>query len=252
MAVTAISSIVYGELIILDERDADGREKDFQVNILGRLRDDSRFDAGAYHQGMEDPRWLLHNDRLFLLTTAERGLPRLFLTELLDNGPGRPFGYPSNKPTVELVPQFEADYAQKNWMFVPADDALVSGANGDDQLLFVFRATPLHLVRVNPSDGKVYTVYQQTEEEYQSQRYSHNGTFKLSGSTHFIPLGQPVRDGQRHFLGVTHRNLPHAKVAGSELRKYESYFVRLTHYASENCRVRNNRRFPIGFTSYLR
>lgn len=207
----AISSIVHGEL---DLEEDGGGEMVVRARINGRIMDLYTPHPMAYHQGMEDPRWISHLNELYILSSAEIGIPRMFLTRMKDNGIGVPL---SSLKTIALQPTFGSSDAQKNWMYLPDDEpGLMS---------FVHTISPLTIVQANLTNGQTNITFMQHHVPSNQSLLSGKNLqdLKLSGSTGFLKIKDSL------FIAMAHSKKKYYEISNLDVKfyLYESYFILL-------------------------
>lgn len=235
----AVSSVVIGRLPELETDIA-------KVQVVQRVRDTQPYDAGAFHHGQEDPRWLVVHphvndtsltERLLLMSASERwGKPRLFMRQVDADTLAA-----TSKP-VELAPRWSgAPYRQKNWMYLPLFGidgwrTLFGVPDFMDAIVFVYQLLPLDLVYADTHTGYTLPVKQTDTLRVES---SQSAVIEYRGSSAFIQLNHNIcqttiewdclRTGElMAWLGIVHSVDKHPVSTGDlNIMIYYNYFVRL-------------------------
>ena len=172
---------------------------------------------GLYHFGHEDPRWIVDEGRIYLLSVKEiRSQPKQFLTRVRNLGPSGAIRF-ENAVQLGL---FEKS-PEKNWMHVPLE---YKPAERRGHLAFVYSIDPLRMVWSDPETGKTEIFYAPDGAD--------NGvdTYRISGSTQFVPFaGKRLPKERQVFWGIGHSKEAHPISRGDWVfNRYMSHFVLLS------------------------
>ena len=180
-----------------------------EFSVMGHIQGDIP-NMGKYHFGHEDPRWIIEQDSLYLLTTVEvSSVPRLFLTRVNSLQPNLTMGSPQRLYNPEKVTPNE----MKNWMHIPMR-LTDKPQERVKHLLFAYSLDPLLLIWVDPETGH-------SEPFYKHEEHVHE--IRQRGSSAFIPTA--AKDDEiLAFIGLGH-NQGGLKQLG--LATYNTVVIRL-------------------------
>lgn len=215
----AISRVWVGTAAALDGSRIELRTGPDNALVAGR--------DGEYHFGHEDPRWVVDEGRIYLLSVKEiRSQPKTFLTRVKTLDPA---GAVQFERSVQL--SLYAQSPEKNWMHLPREDKPVDRKG---QLAFVYSLDPLRLVWSDPDTGRTELFYAGAGADEGVD------TYRISGSTQFLPFaGKRLPQERQVFWGIGHSKEAHPFSRGDWVfNRYRSHFVLLSQWESGAWTVR--------------
>ncbi|PKN20533.1 MAG: hypothetical protein CVU71_01720 [Deltaproteobacteria bacterium HGW-Deltaproteobacteria-6] len=172
---------------------------------------------GNYHFGHEDPRWIVDEGNIYLLSVKEiHSKPKQFLTSVKSLGESGAiqFGKSVDLQLYENIPE-------KNWMHIPLEN---KPAGRKQQIAFVYSIEPLRIIWSDINTGKTEIWYAQDDAENPVDQY------RISGSTQFIRFsGKILPDERQVFWGIGHSKKAHPVSVGELVfYRYMSHFILLS------------------------